>query len=326
MPPFTLNGIYDVLFTIYYLRFTTLDTQPKRLFFKHIIRKVFLEDWVMKVVALAITLALWLGVTGLSNPTTQRLTSIPLSLTFSTNIEVTNSPIQEVTLVVTGDSRRLAQINKNDLVASIDISDVMPGDRVLNLTPETVAVSLPTGVKLDEIQPRSMAVRIEAVEEREVAVKAETYGDLPAGYEVYEEIVTPAKVRVRGPAGFIRSLESVATERIDLSNRTGDFTVRQVPIGISNPKASVITGTVVDVTFRIGEQRIERVYSVRVDDDSGRRAQVVLFGARSLFDNVAVSDLRVEVDRNAAGQDVPRVILPPVLEGRVEIRSVRLRS
>src|SRR5829696_10080665 len=99
------------------------------LWIKHILKKIFLEDWVMKVVALAITLALWFGVTGLSTPTTQRLPSVPLSLRFSNNIEVTNTPIQEVTLVVTGDRRRLAQINKNDVIVSMDISDMIPGDR-----------------------------------------------------------------------------------------------------------------------------------------------------------------------------------------------------
>ncbi len=303
-----------------------METQPQRLFVKHILRKVFLEDWVMKLVALAITLALWLGVTGLSTPTTQRLPSVPLSLRFSNNIEVTNSPIQEVTLVVTGDSRRLAQIDKNDLVVSMDISDVMPGDRVISLTPETVAVSLPTGVKLEDISPRSMAVRIETVEEREVRVQAETDGSVADGYELYGETVNPAKVRVRGPAGFVRSLESVSTERIDLSDRTADFSALQVPIGIANPQASVITGTVVDVAFRIGEKRIERMYSVPVSDETGRRAQVVLFGGRSLFENLKASDLRVEVDENVGGQDVPQAILPPTLEGKVEIRSVKLRG
>src|SRR6185436_1402505 len=148
------------------------------LWLKHILKKIFLEDWVMKLVALAITLALWLGVTGLSTPTTQRFTTVPFSLRYSNNIEVTNSPIDKVDLVVSGDKRKLAQIKKEDLAVSMDISDVLPGDRVLNLTPETVAVSLPTGVRLDEIQPSRIAVRIESVEEKEIAVKAETMGEL----------------------------------------------------------------------------------------------------------------------------------------------------
>jgi YbbR domain-containing protein len=247
---------------------------------------------------------------------------VPLSLRFSNNIEVTNSPIQEVDLVVSGDKRKLAQINKNDLIVSMDIPDGMLGDRVLSLTPETVAVSLPTGVKY-EIQPSRIAVRIEAVEEKDIPVKAETYGDIPEGYEVYSETITPPRVRVRAPAGFIRTLAFVPTERIDLSNRTTDFIARQVPISISHPKAGVLE-TVVDVAFRIGEKRLERVYSVTMD--GGKRATVVLFGGRSVLEKTRADDLRIDMVKNDAGVEEPRAILPPSLEGRVEVRSVKLRG
>jgi YbbR domain-containing protein len=301
-----------------------VDSQPQKLFLKHILRKVFLEDWVMKLVALAITLALWFGVTGLSTPTTQRLTAVPLNLRYSNNIEVTNSPIQEVDLVVTGDKRKLAEINKSGLVVSMDISDVMPGDRVINLSPENVAVSLPTGVRLDGINPARIAVRIEAVEEREVEVRPVTTGDIPPGYELYSETASPAKVLVRGPASFIRSLDAVETERIDLSHRDSDFTVRQVPINVANPKASLLRETVVDVTFRIGEKRVEKIYSVPVGD--GRRAIVTLYGAQSLFDKLKPEDIRIELTRNDNGDTSPRAFLPPSLDSSVEIRSVKLRG
>lgn len=303
-----------------------MESQPAGLFLRQILHKVFLEDWVMKLVALAITLALWLGVTGLSTPTTQRLTDVLLNFSYSNNIEITNSPRQSIDLVVTGDKRKLAQINKNDLIVSMDISDLMPGDRVLRLTPDTVSYSLPSGVRLDAIQPNAIPIRIEAVEEKEVDVKPDTYGNIPDGYEIYSETVTPLKVRVRGPAGFIRALDFVPTERIDLTDRTSDFTARQVPVAISNPKASVLTQTVVDVVIRIGERRVERVYSVQVDDGSGRRAVVTLFGGRSVFENVRPADLRVEMVRNEAGVEVARAVLPPSLQGRVEVRDVDLRG
>ena len=75
---------------------------------------------------------------------------------------------------------------------------------------------------------------------------------------------------------------------------------------------------------RIGEKRVERVYSIPVD--GGRRASVVLYGGRSLFENVRTENLRVEVSKTDAGDDVPRVILPPSLDGKVEVRSVKLRG
>ena len=74
----------------------------------------------MKLVALVITLGLWLGVTGLSTPTVTRFSGVPLALRVSNNAEITNTPIQEIDVVLSGDKRKIAQLNKGDLFASID--------------------------------------------------------------------------------------------------------------------------------------------------------------------------------------------------------------
>ncbi|MBC7900110.1 MAG: hypothetical protein H7070_08660 [Saprospiraceae bacterium] len=302
---------------------TIRDKQPIGLFLKHILRKVFLEDWLMKLVALAITFALWLGVTGLSTPTTTRMSGVPLTLRFSSNTEVTNSPVQEVDIVISGDRRKVAQINKNDLIVSLDLTDVATGDRVIQLTPENVAVALPTGVKLEEIQPNKIAVRLEAVDEKDVAVKAETEGELPDGFELYGQTVLPQKVRVRGPASFIRSLNTVPTEKISLTDHDTDFTVKQIPISVSNPKTTLLE-TVVDVSFRIGEKRIERIFLVPVKDQPGKKAAVVLFGPKSLFDGVKAEDIQIEMIKNDAGTETPRVVLPARLQNKVEIRQPKI--
>ena len=59
----------------------------QKLFAKHVVRKVFLEDWGLKLTALVITLALWFGVTGLSTPTTKRFT-VPLNLSISSDAQI----------------------------------------------------------------------------------------------------------------------------------------------------------------------------------------------------------------------------------------------
>jgi YbbR domain-containing protein len=300
-----------------------VEKQQYKLYFKNILRKVFLEDWLMKVVALVITLALWIGVTGLSKPTQQRMSGIPLTLRFSNNTEVTNSPNQEVDIVISGDKRKIDQINKNDLIISLDLTDVQPGDRVIQLTPDNVSISLPNGIKLDEIQPRRIAIKLEAVEEKEIPVNAVTDGEVRDGLEIYSETVTPQKIRVRGPASFIKSLTSVTTDKIDLTNKSEDFTAKQVSVNISNPKATLLE-TVVDVTFRIGEKRVEKTFVVQAKNDPKRKVTVVLFGGRSLFDGVKAEDLQVEFVKNSAGEDTPQITLPASLQDKVEIRKPRL--
>src|SRR5437867_10119610 len=150
--------------------------RPLRLFLKHIFRKIFFEDWVLKLVALVITIGLWLGVTGLSTPTVKRFT-VPLIISVANNAEITNAPIQEVDVVISGDKRKVDQINRSELSATIDLSDIPPGDGVVQLTPENVSVGpLPSGLKLDDVQPSRIAVRLEAVEEKDLPVAADTVG------------------------------------------------------------------------------------------------------------------------------------------------------
>jgi len=293
------------------------------LFVKNILRKIFFEDWLTKLVALAVTFALWLGVTGLSTPTTTRLTGIPLSLRFSSDTEVTNTPITEVDIIVSGDNRKIAQINKNDLVASVDLTGVALGDRVIQLTPANVQLELPLGVRLDEITPSRMAVRLEAVEEREVPVKVETEGTLAAGCEIYSTTVTPPRIRVRGPVSITRALSQIATEKIDLTGRSEDFTARQVSLIGTSAKTTLLE-TVVDVAFRIGERRVERLFVVPLYDNSGRRASVLLYGPRTALSELNTDDIRVQNSKSEAGADTPQVTLPAALHGLVEVRRVRL--
>lgn len=298
------------------------ERQPQRLFFKHVLRKVFLEDWAMKLIALAITFALWLGVTGLSTPTTRRLSGVPLTLLISNNSEITNSPLREIDVVVSGDKRKVDSINSSEVTVSVDLSDIPAGDRVIQLSPQNVSVSLPTGVKLEEIQPSRIAVRLETVEEKEIPVQVETDGSVAPGSEVYSMTALPANVRVRGPASFIKGLNFVATEKVDLTNRNTDFTSKQVPVSVSNPKATVLE-TVVDVAVRIGERRVERTF--HLVKTGGRSVTFTILGPRSLIAKARPEDFRIEMIKDDAGNEVPRIILPETLQDASEIKSAKVK-
>ncbi len=296
---------------------------PRRLFFKHIIRKIFLEDWATKLVALGITLALWLGVTGLSTPTTTRLAGIPLSLRFSSSTEVTNSPVQEIDVIISGDNRKIAQINKNDLVASVDLTDVLPGERVVQLTPANVRLELPLGVRLDEIQPARMVVRLEAVEEKEVPVQVLTEGKPADGFEIYSQTSNPPRVRIRGPVSLTKQVNEIVTEKVNIAERKADFTARQTPLSAANAKTTMLE-TVVDVFVKIGEKRVERTFTVPASDGSAKKVLVTLYGGRTVLNELKPEAIDVKVVKNAAGADTAEVTLPSNLQENVEIRKTRI--
>src|SRR6476469_6657076 len=255
-----------------------MSAKPRKLFFKHILQKIFLEDWALKLIALVITLALWFIVTGLSTPTTKRMT-IPLNLNIASSAQVTNQPQEFVEIEVSGDKRKVEQLNKAELAASIDLTDVQPGDRAIPLTPETVYVPLPQGIKLTEVQPSRLAVKLELVDEQDVEVLVDVIGAPAPGFEVYQTSVLPQKIRVRGPASIVSTLSYVQTERIDLTGRREDLPAKQVAVTSPDPKAAVLN-TFVDVFFRIGEKRAERIFSLPILGTENM-ATFTLFGPKS---------------------------------------------
>jgi YbbR domain-containing protein len=286
------------------------------------LRSAFLEDWALKLTALAITLALWLGVTGLSTPTTERITGVPLTLRFSNNSEVTNSPIKEVDIFITGDKRRIENINKRELAISVDLTDVAPGDRVVSLTPENISIDLPPGVKIDEIQPNKMVVKLEEIEERQIEIKPETSGDLPEGYEIYCLTATPAAVNVRGPASFVKALSFISTEKIDVTGRASSFVARQISLNPSNQKVTPLEA-VVDVAVTIGEQRVERTIKTQVMDFTNRTATVTLYGPKTIIQNLDPKAVYLEITKTADGTEQPKLTLPDDIKDLLQVRSVK---
>lgn len=302
---------------------STSHREPLRVYaslVKQILRKIFLEDWLTKLLALAITIALWIGVTGLSEVGSDRY-KVPLVLRNSENAEATNQPISEVEIRISGDKRRLQTVRESDLRVFVDLTGFAVGNHTVPLAPDTVSLpDLPNGIRLEDINPKRIVVRLEAIEEKEVAVRVETQGALPEGLEVYAETVAPARVRVRGPASYLRTLTSIATDKIDLANKGTDFVVRQVRIApLSNENATPLD-SFVDVNFRIGETRIEKSFTVPIED-SKRRAQITLFGGRSLFEGISAKDFSATL---AEGSEEPSVALPDKLDGQVQVRRLRL--
>lgn len=298
-------------------------SESKKLFLGHIVRKIFFEDWGLKLVALLITFTLWFGVTGLSEPTTKRL-RVPLNLSVAADAQIVNSPQQDVEIEISGDKRTIDQIKSSDLTATVDLSAMDAGNWVVSLSPETTSVApLPARISVTDVAPGRIAVNLERVEEKEVDVSAETIGEPAAGFEVYATTILPPKVRVRGPASVIRELEGVRTDRISLAGKKEDFTARQVTIMAADPPASVLN-TVVDVFFRIGERRSSSTYTVPVPGPGGREITFTLYGPRTAVTRLRVDAVRAEIVLDETGRETPRIVLPPEMQGLVEIRNVRI--
>lgn len=292
------------------------------------LHSLFFEDWLTKTIALVIALVLWYGVTGSRAPTTRRLGNVRLVLQLPPETETGNDALNKVDITVTGDKSRVSRLTGDDLIVVADLSNSKPGEFVVQLKPETVNIELPSGVKLDEIEPNKISVKLEPRIEKLIPVKPAFIGQLPEGYEIYETTVSPESVRVRGAASRVNALDSVPTEKIDLNVHAESFSEKQVTVDLLDPKITVLDA-VVDLTVKIGEERIEKTFAnVQVREPSGahpmpERATVTLYGTRSEIESLNPGSIGIELVTEDDGSITPRVVMPENLQDKIQVRAIK---
>ncbi len=222
-----------------------------------VLRKIFVEDWSLKLLSLAVTIALWFVVTGQNTPVVTRA-SVQLQFIRPNSLDVSNDPPKTVDIVLSGSKHKLDAINQSSLVATVDLSDQRAGERVLRLV-DRAQLDLPSGVRIDSFQPGAISIRLEPIVVKQLEVETKLEGKPPDGYELYS--VRPSKntIAVQGPASLVNALQKATTETISLTGHTESFTVPNVAIDISNPKITLLD-PVVNVAIELGARRIDRSF------------------------------------------------------------------
>ena len=110
-----------------------------------LLRRIFLEDWSLKLLSLAIAIVLWLLVTGQNEPVTAHV-NVQLNFIRPQSLEISNDPPRTVDIMLTGSRNKLDDLTSLDLVATVDISDQRAGERILRLA-DKAQISLPQGIR-----------------------------------------------------------------------------------------------------------------------------------------------------------------------------------
>ncbi|HEY2964038.1 MAG TPA: CdaR family protein [Pyrinomonadaceae bacterium] len=299
---------------------TVLAPAPSRV--DKLVRKIFVEDWSLKLLSLAIAIVLWLVVTGQNQPVTAHV-NVQLNFIRPQSLEISNDPPRTVDVMLTGSRNKLDDLTTLDLVATVDISDQRSGERVLRLA-DKAQIALPQGVKVDGFQPSAIPVRLEPIIERQVPIEAKLEGKAADGYEVYSVRPSKGSVTVRGPESHVLALQKVQTESVWVSGHKENFSATNVAIDVSDAKIDLMD-PVVNVDVEIGERRTEKSFSgvpvVSAEDGGVQSASVTatLLGPASILETIKPEDLRIVVNANGEAQ----LELPPALSGKVSLKSTK---
>ncbi len=284
------------------------------------LRRIFVEDWSLKLLSLAIAIVLWLLVTGQNQPVTAHV-NVQLNFIRPQSLEISNDPPRTVDVTLTGSRNKLDDLTSLDLVATVDITDQRAGERVLRLA-DRARITLPQGIKVDGFQPSAIPIRLEEIVDRQVPVEPKLEGKPDDGFEVYSVYPNKGSVSVRGPASRVNAIQKISTESIWLQGRKASFDAPNVALDVPDPKVDLLE-PMVSVAIEIGERRSEKTFAgVEVITSDGGKVQpattsVTLLGGASFLETIKPEQFRVVLD----GEE-PRLELPKLLQGRVTLKSV----
>src|ERR1041384_2923242 len=216
----------------------TPEPRPMPTRVEKLLRRIFIEDWSLKLLSLAIAIALWLLVTGQNQPVTAHL-NVQLNFIRPQSLEISNDPPRTVDVMLTGSRNKLDDLTSLDLVATVDISDQRAGERILRLA-DKAQIAVPQGIKVDGFQPSAIPIRLEEIVERQVPVEPKLEGKPADGFEVYSAFPSKGSVSVRGPASRVNALQKVATESVWLAGQNQTFTAPNVALDVADPKVDLL--------------------------------------------------------------------------------------
>lgn len=217
-------------------------TQIKLLKFKE-----WPKNWGLKLVSFLFALVLWYFVVGVDK--VDRTIPIPVEITnLPENMIITNQFKKRIEVRVKGPLGLIRKMEGVNIRHTIDLSDASPGSIVIKNTAENLPI--PNGVRLQNVSPRNIILRLDRLIDKEVPVTVETSGQPEPGYKVTSINVSPERIHVTGPQTMLEGLDSFATEPVNLKDRSSSFKVSSL-LDTPEPVTELIGDPVVDVHINI---------------------------------------------------------------------------
>jgi len=196
--------------------------------FWNVLKRFNLQIW-----AVLIAMALWLQVHGQGDGSLSM--DVPLQVRgLPANMVIVNDLPDHVRLTISGLQTRLKELKQEDMVVPITVADITtPG--VLERSLQISSITLPSGLRIQKIQPDRLELQVDRVVSRVVPVVAHL--ELPEGWNALAVSVNPGEVKLTGPEVWLDSLKEVNTGPVRPELKSGPFEAR---VGVESPSGKAI--------------------------------------------------------------------------------------
>jgi YbbR domain-containing protein len=248
-----------------------------------------IKSFAANIVSLLLSLILAVFIWGIavrdSDPADTMQLEIPLQVIGRPAEHAVTGIPDTVEIGVRGPSSVVNQLDRDDFVAELDLTDVRPGESTV---PVNVRFSHETLDLVWQV-PQQVTVQIERIITKQVPVRLELEGGVARGYVVGEPFLDPATIAVSGVTSRVDALAE-ARVTVFLDNPQQDVVVTRRPIFYDQQ------GNIASVsTLSVSTEQV--IITVPVDQMAGFAAKPIIVNWQGeVAQGYRLVDVRVEPD------------------------------
>ena len=187
------------------------------------IRRIFLENWPIKLASLILAVTLWIYVT--SKGKTEMSLTVPLELrNIPQDMAIVGDVPGTIEIRLQGQERALRDIAAGKKVAvTVDLGRGKEGENIIRLSADDIR--RPSGALVTHLNPFEIAVKLDWLARKSLRLKPVLTGRPATGYRIRSVTVKPLSVTLEGPAAVIGSFTMLQTLPVDVSGMRENITV-----------------------------------------------------------------------------------------------------
>ena len=213
----------------------------------------FGENFGLKIVAVALAVMTWFFVKTITSES-RVIEDVPLEVRVKPGMSLMQSGVNAVSVTLSGTREDVRQVQHGDLRAVLDFTHegTIGKDLTVRLSPKMI--KHPPRVRVVDVVPPQVTVRIDQTIEKELPVQPQLMGEPMAGYGVERVLIHPQSIPMKGLKSQLDKLSGIETLPVDLTGRRASFR-EWVELAPLDPNAGPKDRRWVEVDVRLAETK-----------------------------------------------------------------------
>jgi hypothetical protein len=212
------------------------------------------KDWVLRFISLGLAIALWNFVGG--EDIVNKNVMVPVEvINLPRDLVISNQFKKEIEVSVSGPRSLILDMGNRAISRQVDLSKATPGTMVLENSNDVISV--PRGVKVLRIQPKSVILSLDKMIQKQFVVNPVTVGTLAPDYIMKGIRMEPESISITGPQTVLSQFDVLRTKPIVIGG-LHEASQIQIPLDLDPVIIDLIGATTVTADLDIAVETVNK--------------------------------------------------------------------